>query len=218
MPRSRFSALPVERQEMIIEAAGREFAAHGYEGASLNQVLRAAGISKGAAYYYFEDKSDLYLAVLQHYWNQMIGEPILNLDGLTVDGFWEWMDELYGTLLVRCAERPWLLGLGASVWNMPTSSRADDGRLGIVVDMWRGWFMAMVRKGREIGAIRTDIPEDLVINMLAAVDEAGGTWLQEHWHEFQDPVRDAREMRKKTLGMIRGMFAPVVPTDGNGDH
>ena len=64
MPRPRFEKLPVEKQEQILEAAAKEFTAHGYDGASLNRILEEAGISKGAAYYYFDDKADLYATKL----------------------------------------------------------------------------------------------------------------------------------------------------------
>ena len=35
--------------------------AHGFENASLNRIIKKAGISKGAMYYYFDDKMDLYI-------------------------------------------------------------------------------------------------------------------------------------------------------------
>ena len=44
------------------EVAAREFGEHGFEGASLNHILAEAGVSKGAAYYYFEGKADLFAA------------------------------------------------------------------------------------------------------------------------------------------------------------
>ena len=67
MPRPRFARLTAAKRERIMEAAAKEFAAHGYEGATLNRILVEAGISKGAAYYYFDDKADLYLTALLHY-------------------------------------------------------------------------------------------------------------------------------------------------------
>jgi AcrR family transcriptional regulator len=36
-------------------------------GASLNRILEQAGISKGSAYYYFDDKADVFLTVVQRY-------------------------------------------------------------------------------------------------------------------------------------------------------
>ena len=49
MPRPRFNKLSAEKRECILEAAAKEFAAHGYDGASLNRILDETGISKGAA-------------------------------------------------------------------------------------------------------------------------------------------------------------------------
>src|SRR5215831_2823931 len=65
MPRPRFQRAPAKKQEAILDAATREFATHGYEGASVNRILLAAGFSKGAFYYYFDDKADLAAAVIE---------------------------------------------------------------------------------------------------------------------------------------------------------
>lgn len=47
----------------ILEAARRVFAKYGYEGATLDQVANDAGLTKGAVYWHFSSKSDLYLAL-----------------------------------------------------------------------------------------------------------------------------------------------------------
>ena len=49
----------------ILAGATAEFAAHGYEAASLNTVCLSGGISKGIIYHYFESKDELYLACLK---------------------------------------------------------------------------------------------------------------------------------------------------------
>lgn len=49
-----------KNKQELIDAAIKEFSAKGYEKASLNNILKAAGISKGTFYYHFEHKEDLY--------------------------------------------------------------------------------------------------------------------------------------------------------------
>ena len=49
----------------ILDAAMREFAHKGYEGASLNTVCAENGISKGIIYHHFRDKSELYLLCVE---------------------------------------------------------------------------------------------------------------------------------------------------------
>lgn len=45
--------------EALLDAAFRTFAAHGYRATRLEEVAEAAGVTKGAVYYYFEGKEDL---------------------------------------------------------------------------------------------------------------------------------------------------------------
>src|SRR5690349_20161096 len=65
MPTKRFDALEPDRRAHLLDAAAAEFAAHGYEAASMSRILARAGTSKGAIYYYFEDKADLYATVVR---------------------------------------------------------------------------------------------------------------------------------------------------------
>ncbi len=44
----------------ILNAAFEEFAKFGLDKASLNKILKSAGISKGVFYHYFSDKEELF--------------------------------------------------------------------------------------------------------------------------------------------------------------
>src|SRR4051794_4506798 len=59
MPKPKYETLEATKKNKLLEAAMKEFAAHGYELASINRILDAAEFSKGSFYYYFEDKLDL---------------------------------------------------------------------------------------------------------------------------------------------------------------
>ncbi|MDY7031509.1 MAG: TetR/AcrR family transcriptional regulator [Thermodesulfobacteriota bacterium] len=55
-----FLQLDQEKQRRIVEASIEEFAEKGYEKASMNIVVKRAGISKGALFNYFVNKSGLF--------------------------------------------------------------------------------------------------------------------------------------------------------------
>ena len=61
MPRTskQFETIRSERREAILEAALHVFAEDGYHSASISKVSKAAGISKGLMYNYFESKEEL---------------------------------------------------------------------------------------------------------------------------------------------------------------
>ena len=54
-----------ERKNELLEAAINEFTQKNYKNASLNTIIKSAGISKGTFYYHFPDKEALYLLLLE---------------------------------------------------------------------------------------------------------------------------------------------------------
>ena len=55
---------PVKRAQ-IIEGARRVFIDKGFEAASMNDITREAGVSKGTIYVYFENKEELFEALIE---------------------------------------------------------------------------------------------------------------------------------------------------------
>lgn len=58
---------PEKRRGLIVEAAGRLFGEHGYEGTRLDAVAAAAGVTKPVLYRHFAGKRTLYLALLERH-------------------------------------------------------------------------------------------------------------------------------------------------------
>lgn len=56
----------------ILEAAARVFAEQGYAGTTLDDVAADAGMTKGAVYWHFAGKSDLYLALCEKSMDQQL--------------------------------------------------------------------------------------------------------------------------------------------------
>lgn len=65
MAASRDRRNPARNQERILEAATAEFARHGLGGARVDRIAARAGANKRMLYYYYGNKEDLFLAVLE---------------------------------------------------------------------------------------------------------------------------------------------------------
>ncbi|WP_457581417.1 TetR/AcrR family transcriptional regulator [Ensifer canadensis] len=52
------------KREQILEGARRAFMNQGFDAASMNDITREAGVSKGTLYVYFENKEDLFKALI----------------------------------------------------------------------------------------------------------------------------------------------------------
>ena len=55
---------PLDELPALYDAALTAFAEHSFQEASLNDILKAAGMNKGSFYYRFRDKMELYLTLL----------------------------------------------------------------------------------------------------------------------------------------------------------
>lgn len=53
------------KRRQILDGARRVFLSTGFDGASMNEVARAAGVSKGTLYVYFASKEELFAALLR---------------------------------------------------------------------------------------------------------------------------------------------------------
>jgi AcrR family transcriptional regulator len=59
-------------REQLLDAAARVFAERGYRGASVEAIAAAAGVTKGALYWNFESKADLFFSLLEERIDQRV--------------------------------------------------------------------------------------------------------------------------------------------------
>lgn len=65
---------------MIIETAARAFAEHGFEAVSLNELVAATGMSKGAFYFHFSTKEEVALAAFRSKQIELIERLAVEVD------------------------------------------------------------------------------------------------------------------------------------------
>ncbi len=80
IPNATFFNLPVPKHEKILDAARNEFYEYGFDLSSIQRIIKASGIPRGSFYQYFDDKTDLYGAILQEIAQQKIKflSPVLS--------------------------------------------------------------------------------------------------------------------------------------------
>ena len=77
-PRTRIQA---EKRETILEAALDIFSAHGFRGATIDQIAAAAGMSKPNLLYYFRRKDEIYTVLIQRLLDTWLA-PLRELDDI----------------------------------------------------------------------------------------------------------------------------------------
>ena len=77
--RRRRTRIQKEKRELILEAALEVFSAHGFRGATIDQVAEAAGMSKPNLLYYFRGKEDVHETLMQRLLDTWLA-PLRELD------------------------------------------------------------------------------------------------------------------------------------------
>ncbi len=156
-----------ERREELINAALIEFGDKGYDNASLNNILKEAGISKGTFYYHFKNKENLYIYLFDilaeekmKFFNEKIRVEDFNKDIFTLLKI---MSKV-GAEFARC--RPEIDRFSSSYLrdlNNPILDKVkekydlkDNDYLDILID-----------KAYERGELREDLPKTFIKNIIA---------------------------------------------------
>jgi len=205
VPRPRFQKLSPEKRRTILDAAGREFAAHGYEQASLNSIIAEAGVSKGAFYYYFDDKADLFATVVEQLDAEFNWRAALDVAGLTGEAFWGRLEELTLRTFADARERPWLMDVGKAFYGIPPEVRAG-GRIAELFASIEAATLGFIRHGQQIGAVRDDLPASLLLSVFFALDQAYAAWMSDHLPSMSDDERTA--FIEAAFDLVRRVAAP----------
>jgi AcrR family transcriptional regulator len=209
-PHPRFARLPAERRHAVLQAAAQEFAAHGYEGASLNRILEGAGVSKGSFYYYFDDKADLFAAVVDEATEILLPPEPLDLAALTGESFWPRLEQLFFETAERALAAPWLATAGRLFYHPPAAELEPVVR--VRLERARGYLAALVERGRELGAVRDDVPVSLLVAQVTAAAEAGDRWMVESWEGLRPEELEAAG--RGIFAALRRLAAPDPRTRG----
>ncbi len=186
MARNRFDNLEPEKQEAILQAAGEEFAEKGFESASINRIIQNSGMSKGSVYYYFEDKADLFATTLERSIQRLMDEiGWFSLEVLGPDEFWDALLELTHRSVDWARRNDWWMKLGKAFHRLQQEAGATTAT-GRLLEVGRGWWNSIIARGQELGLIRTDLPLDLLVEIVMGADQGGDRWMMEHWDEFSE--------------------------------
>ena len=203
MPLARYDSIDVTLKKRILDVSKHEFANHGYEEASYNKIIQKIGISKGSMYYYFENKEDLFVTCFLDealatgsFGFGMTSFPLTE-DKLT---YWgsikamssrQWNDVFQHPVLMSLVRQLVSLGTDHPIFhklNAECEGLSEYGDL-----------MVILEHGVEIGAIRDDVPLNVLIRMNTEYE----MWLMQ---ETQEGRMREQQAVDKFFEMFKQLF------------
>jgi len=171
--KSRRKRQPDVTRERLLQAAFQEIYRRGFQGASLESILEQAGVTKGALYHHFPDKTELGYAVVEDVVKDLLLARWL---GLLEQQPGDPLSAFQGMLRQRVAElRPHEIELGCPLNNLGQEmSPLDEGfrrRVAATFELWTSGFAAVLKQGQKEGSVRRDIDPGQVATFLVAAIE-----------------------------------------------
>jgi len=202
MPLPRFDKLPEDKRRTILDAAAEEFAQHGFDAASFNRIIAAAGISKGAMYYYFADKGDAYGAVLDDVMDRV--EQLMHGVESPTDAaaFWQMMATGSDLLTSEFFDDPRTAALMRSLY----ARGPGDTTYMRLMDRSRAWVGRVLSIGEGLGAVRDDVPHDLLVETVTAMMAAMDMWFERAMRTM--PLEELLVLSPKVLELMRDLLEP----------
>jgi AcrR family transcriptional regulator len=174
--RRKFQELSVERRARILTVAAGEFAKNGFHGTSYNQLLAKAGVGKGSAYHYFSDKADLFVTLVADRYGAFLARFADLAQPTDVAQFWPFVTQLNLEGMRFMMEDPTSAALMRRlVVEEPSVALIIHSKrvLAALEEHYRGLLLL----GQRLGAVRTDLPVDLLSGLGRTVGATFDRWV-----------------------------------------
>ncbi len=148
---------PDSTRQKLLQAAFTEIYRHGFQAASLTQILSDTALTKGALYHYFPDKKALGLAVIEEIVRPLIAEMMFNPIAETRQP----LATMQQLLIAKAAEDdPLVVALGCPLNNlMQEMSPVDETfrlHLNNIFQDWVAVVQQALTRGKASGEVRKD--------------------------------------------------------------
>ncbi len=166
---------PEKTRAALLSAAAEEIYRSGYQSASMDDILRSAGVTKGALYHHFRNKLDLGYAVLE----EIIAERVLDTWVTPLRQHANPIDALHEVIGRAAAEGEEMLRNGCPLNNLAQEmAGVDPGfqeRISAICVEWQSEVAAALREGQRAGTVRSDLdPVGVATFLVAAVQGSIG--------------------------------------------
>ena len=164
---------PDVTRERLLKAAFEEIYRRGFQAASLETILKEAGVTKGALYHHFPDKAALGHAVVDDIVTDFLLERWLGvLDRQSGDP----LTALQGMLKERLSQlSPEEVELGCPLNNLAQEMSPLDERfrrrVAATFGTWTDGFAEVLERGQAAGSVRKDVSARKLAQFLVAAIE-----------------------------------------------
>jgi len=184
VPKDTFNNLNEEKKLRIFHAAVQEFSTRRFSEASINQIVKVAGIPRGSFYQYFNGKEDIFLYMFMAIFEEKM-EIILREGAMKPDA-----DVFEICILTTKVTLEWSrANPNYSQISMLMELDNSEFIVKLRVDSSKG-LREMIERDKERGYIKPEIDSDLIVDMISSLIMKEYYWIGLDENLFLKKVND----------------------------
>ncbi|MDO5661473.1 MAG: helix-turn-helix domain-containing protein [Brachybacterium sp.] len=155
------------RREALLTVAAEAFLREGYDAASMNEILRVAGVAKSSVYHYIGDKRAVFEATLEDRLTLLRAHAALpDPQSLASSTFWPAVAALLEALTAASEADPRTLQAGRL---LHLADAPPVPALAAVREMLTDWARRMLERGRSLGVVDVAMDAEVQLRLAATV-------------------------------------------------
>jgi len=180
------------RKSQIMEAAQSVIIVKGYDQSRLDDIVQLANLSKGAIYWYYKSKKDIYLSLCDHWFDEYSEGVLRNLkDKKTAS---EQLKILFDYFINQFDKSPATFKMMVEFWRMAGLDDDFNSKLQDVYSYFLEYIIDIIKKGIENGEFKKVDPRITALSIVVNIEGI-------HWftlfdrsgveaHEYIDTISD----------------------------
>jgi len=196
----------LKTRSAIIDASMSLFARRGYHGTSISHIAQMTGLTKGALYWYFKGKEDLFLTVLdtiRENWQQTVMARVEGASGSIGK-----LEQLFDATSEMAAQddHPYSMHLFLISAGAQLEMKEFEDAIRAAYTCYVGVIIDIIKTGQEEGEIRRDIDAEFAaVGLIGCLE---GIILQARLHPSATVAAAIAEMKRQFL---RSLYIPSNP-------
>ena len=162
----------IQRKEQILDAALHVIVQNGYHQSRMDDIVSTSGLSKGAIYWYYKSKKDVYLDLVNH-WVVRYSNSLIKLTQKNISSS-EQLKILFETFFHQFEKDPIVFKALLEFWSLAGRDTEFNIKLEKVTYNFIQYIESIIKKGVESGEFKQVNPNIAAMSIMVVIE--GISW------------------------------------------
>ena len=156
------------RKDQIMNAAQVVVASKGYDQARMDDIVEKAQLSKGAIYWYYKSKKDIYLSLIDYWFNEYSAGVLKSLEDK--DSSSEQLKSLFEYFVDQFDQNPDTFKIMVEFWRTSGLDVDFNNKLQEIYSQFLEYIIDIIKNGIESGEFKEVDPRITALSILINIE------------------------------------------------